>query len=252
MARARWARRRMKPRSSSAVISRWMPDFERRSSASFISSKEGGTPSRCSRAWMNCRRSCCLRVSMSGILASAVAAVLVTFLICVKNLCAIQPPVGYSQMNATVSPAARAGSCGGRDQQRVGLGEHAEQRAVLQRRAACRSSRRRRRPRRGRACSGRAGRSASTGAASRAAWGAGGSPGRPSIRSIAGRRNRCAVTKRRHRVAGQADERHAAEAAGQQRLARAHGDAGGSRRRGRGSRRWRAPGRSRRPRRRRS
>ena len=34
----------MKPRSSSAVISRWMPDLERRSSASFISSKEGGTP----------------------------------------------------------------------------------------------------------------------------------------------------------------------------------------------------------------
>ena len=34
----------MKPRSSSALISRWMPDFERRSSASFISSKEGGTP----------------------------------------------------------------------------------------------------------------------------------------------------------------------------------------------------------------
>ena len=31
----------MKPRSSSAVISRWIPDFERRSSASFISSKRG-------------------------------------------------------------------------------------------------------------------------------------------------------------------------------------------------------------------
>ena len=44
MARARLGRRRMKPRSSSAVISRWMPDLERRSSASFISSKEGGTP----------------------------------------------------------------------------------------------------------------------------------------------------------------------------------------------------------------
>ena len=44
MARARLGSRRMKPRSSSAVISRWMPDFERRSSASFISSKEGGTP----------------------------------------------------------------------------------------------------------------------------------------------------------------------------------------------------------------
>ena len=44
MARARLGRRRMKPRSSSAVISRWIPDLERRSSASFISSKEGGTP----------------------------------------------------------------------------------------------------------------------------------------------------------------------------------------------------------------
>ena len=43
-ARARFGRRRMKPRSSSAVIRRWMPDFERRSSASFISSKEGGMP----------------------------------------------------------------------------------------------------------------------------------------------------------------------------------------------------------------
>jgi hypothetical protein len=43
-ARARLGSRRMKPRSSSAVISRWMPDFERRSSASFISSKDGGTP----------------------------------------------------------------------------------------------------------------------------------------------------------------------------------------------------------------
>ena len=41
MARARWGRRRMKPRSSSAVISRWMPDFDLRSRASFISSKEG-------------------------------------------------------------------------------------------------------------------------------------------------------------------------------------------------------------------
>ena len=56
----------MKPRSSSAVISRWMPDFERRSSASFISSKEGGTPSCCSRWWMKCSRSYCLRVSISA------------------------------------------------------------------------------------------------------------------------------------------------------------------------------------------
>ena len=43
-ARARCGSRRMKPRSSSPVIRRWMPDLERRSSASFISSKEGETP----------------------------------------------------------------------------------------------------------------------------------------------------------------------------------------------------------------
>jgi hypothetical protein len=44
MARALLGSRRMKPRSSRAVISRWMPDLERRSKASFISSKDGGTP----------------------------------------------------------------------------------------------------------------------------------------------------------------------------------------------------------------
>ena len=64
MARARLGRRRMKPRSSSAVISRWMPDLERRSSASFISSKEGGTPASFSRSWMKRRSSNCLRVSI--------------------------------------------------------------------------------------------------------------------------------------------------------------------------------------------
>src|SRR3989440_5275322 len=65
MARARLGSRRMKPRSSSAVISRWMPDFERRSSASFISSKEGGTPDSFRRSLMNRRSSYCLRVSIS-------------------------------------------------------------------------------------------------------------------------------------------------------------------------------------------
>src|SRR3954471_6378102 len=65
MARARLGRRRMKPRSSSAVIRRWMPDLERRSSASFISSKEGGTPASFSRSLMNRRSSYCLRVSIS-------------------------------------------------------------------------------------------------------------------------------------------------------------------------------------------
>src|SRR5713226_7992705 len=65
MARARLGRRRMKPRSSSAVIRRWIPDFERRSSASFISSKEGGTPDSFRRSLMNRRSSYCLRVSIS-------------------------------------------------------------------------------------------------------------------------------------------------------------------------------------------
>ena len=64
MARARLGRRRMKPRSSSAVISRWMPDLERRSSASFISSKEGGTPASFSRSWMKRSNSYCLRVNI--------------------------------------------------------------------------------------------------------------------------------------------------------------------------------------------
>src|SRR4051794_21876640 len=42
-----------------------MPDFERRSSASFISSKEGGTPDSFRRSLMNRRSSYCLRVSIS-------------------------------------------------------------------------------------------------------------------------------------------------------------------------------------------
>ena len=63
-ARARFGSRRMKPRSSSAVIRRWMPDFEARLSASFISSKEGGIPASFNRSWMNISSSCCLRVSI--------------------------------------------------------------------------------------------------------------------------------------------------------------------------------------------
>src|SRR3954452_8609357 len=42
-----------------------MPDFERRSSASFISSNEGGTPASFSRSLMNRSSSYCLRVSIS-------------------------------------------------------------------------------------------------------------------------------------------------------------------------------------------
>ena len=63
-ARARCGRRRMKPRSSSAVMSRWMPDFDLRSSASFISSKDGGTPVSYRRSWISMSNSCCLRVSI--------------------------------------------------------------------------------------------------------------------------------------------------------------------------------------------
>ena len=66
IARARLGRRRMKPRSSSAVIRRWMPDFEARSSASFISSKDGGMPVSFNRSWMKRRSSCCLRVNIGG------------------------------------------------------------------------------------------------------------------------------------------------------------------------------------------
>jgi hypothetical protein len=43
-ARARLGSRRIKPRSSSAMMRRWIPDLDLRSSASFISSNEGGTP----------------------------------------------------------------------------------------------------------------------------------------------------------------------------------------------------------------
>src|SRR5579871_6535626 len=65
IARARLGSRRIKPRSSRAVMRRWMPDFERRSRASFISSKEGGTPDSFRRSLMNRRSSYCLRVSIS-------------------------------------------------------------------------------------------------------------------------------------------------------------------------------------------
>jgi hypothetical protein len=63
-ARARCGRRRMKPRSSRPVIRRWMPDFERRLSASFISSKDGETPLSRRRMLMKDSSSNCLRVSM--------------------------------------------------------------------------------------------------------------------------------------------------------------------------------------------
>ena len=64
-ARALLGNLRMKPRSSNAVIRRWIPDFDRKSSASFISSKDGGTPVSLMRSLMNIRSSCCLRVSIA-------------------------------------------------------------------------------------------------------------------------------------------------------------------------------------------
>ena len=64
-ARARLGSRRMNPRSSSAVMRRWMPDFDARSKASFISSKDGGMPASFKRSWMNINSSCCLRVSIA-------------------------------------------------------------------------------------------------------------------------------------------------------------------------------------------
>jgi hypothetical protein len=41
-----------------------MPDFDFRSSASFISSNDGGMPLSRTRSWMNISNSCCLRVSI--------------------------------------------------------------------------------------------------------------------------------------------------------------------------------------------
>src|SRR6476659_2717073 len=43
-----------------------MPDLERKSSASFISSKEGGMPLSLSRSWMKRKSSNCFRVSIGG------------------------------------------------------------------------------------------------------------------------------------------------------------------------------------------
>jgi hypothetical protein len=51
-ARARFGSRRMKPRSSSAEISRCTPDLDFSSSASFISSNEGETPLSARWLWM--------------------------------------------------------------------------------------------------------------------------------------------------------------------------------------------------------
>ena len=64
-ARARCASRRIKPRSSSPLISRWMPDLDRRFSASFISSNDGATPVAASRWLMNISSSCCFFVSIA-------------------------------------------------------------------------------------------------------------------------------------------------------------------------------------------
>ncbi|MGF1543744.1 MAG: hypothetical protein ACFB00_04445 [Parvularculaceae bacterium] len=41
-----------------------MPDFDLRSSASFISSNEGDTPVSAMRSWMKVNKACCFFVSM--------------------------------------------------------------------------------------------------------------------------------------------------------------------------------------------
>lgn len=64
-ARARLGKRRMKLRSSSAEISRWTPDLDLRSSASFISSKDGETPVSFKRSLMKQTSSCCFAVSIA-------------------------------------------------------------------------------------------------------------------------------------------------------------------------------------------
>ncbi len=115
MARARCASRRMKPRSSSAVISRWMPDFERRSSASFISSNEGGTPSRRIRLLMKSSNSSCFLVSMASQPLSSARTMAAPFGVCsmhVPVMC--QRSGNYIGTYSTVSPADRAPSRAGR------------------------------------------------------------------------------------------------------------------------------------------
>ena len=51
--------------ADTSMMSRWIPDFERRSNASFISSKDGGTPDSCRRSWMKRNSSLCFFVSIS-------------------------------------------------------------------------------------------------------------------------------------------------------------------------------------------
>ena len=121
-ARARLGRRRMKPRSSSAVISRWMPDLLRRSSASFISSKEGGMPLSFIRSWMNMSSSCCLRVSIGGPLrrigTKAERSIDVPVLFCnsavnIRFRRAVSAQQVSSGMISTISPAGVPGSFSG-------------------------------------------------------------------------------------------------------------------------------------------
>ena len=66
-ARARWARRRMKPRSSRPVIRRCTPDFDLRPRDSFISSKEGQIPVSPRRLLMKSSSSCCFLVSIVSV-----------------------------------------------------------------------------------------------------------------------------------------------------------------------------------------
>merc|ERR1711969_106619 len=126
----------MKPRSSSAVISRWIPDLDRRSRASFISSKLGGTPSRCIRLLMKSRRSSCFLVSMARSPVACLPFVLRMFTICVNTFAGKTKRAGASvrasEGHVLHGLTGFAGRVARRaDDQPAGLAEDAQKRAVL-------------------------------------------------------------------------------------------------------------------------
>ena len=167
----------MKPRSSSAVISRWMPDFERRSSASFISSNEGGTPSRC-HALLDEIEEFELLAGQHGALLPALCDTGLLFAYCssrVSPVCVNIASRVTSADKSTISTAPPAARSRRRpDQQRVGLGEDRQE--LLSCRPKARSRPCRRPAKAARACSARAGRSASSSAAVRRACRTSGAP----------------------------------------------------------------------------
>ena len=150
-----------------------------------------------------------------------------------------------------VAGVARAGSPRRAQQQRVGLGQHGEQRAVLAREGRAAPAARRR-ARRGRACSARAARSARARAPSRAGERAGRSPGRPSMRSTAARRKSRPQTMAETGLPGSPTSGTPPQPARPSAACPGAWRPGRSRARGRGRARSAARGRSRRPRRRRA